>query len=229
MSRHEELIQKFESGFFWFWIRQYRISFLITIALIIMWMIAAINIPKESSPSINLGIISISTSYFGTNPVDMDSLVTDKIYKEVKDIKWIDKIDSSSSLGFSRVVLTLRTDAEVQDVLSDVRSSVARAVLPPDAKAPVITEIETDTNTTFSVYLYAQDRNTSQALLFDRAIRLQKELEWVSWVNSVSLSAWGAWWVVSNGWGDDSAYEVYIRIPEEKLDALGLSLASIAW
>lgn len=32
-------------------------------------------------------IISISTVYPGTNPIDMDSLVTDKIYKEVKDIK----------------------------------------------------------------------------------------------------------------------------------------------
>lgn len=61
-----------------------------------------------------------------------------------------------------------------------MRSSVARAVLPADAKTPVITEIETDTNRTFSVYLYAEDRSTSQALLFDRAIKLQKEIEKVS-------------------------------------------------
>ncbi len=68
----------------------------------------------------------------------------------------------------------------MQDVLSDVRSSVARAILPADAKAPVITEIETDTNRTFSVYLYSKDRSTSRALLFDRAKTLQKEIEKVS-------------------------------------------------
>jgi multidrug efflux pump subunit AcrB len=52
-----------------------------------MGIVAVINIPKESSPAIKLGIISISTIYPGTNPIDMDALVTDKIYKEIKDIK----------------------------------------------------------------------------------------------------------------------------------------------
>ena len=52
-----------------------------------MGILAALAIPKESSPSIQLGIISVATLYPGTNPEDMDSLITDKIYKEVKDIK----------------------------------------------------------------------------------------------------------------------------------------------
>ena len=86
-SRIAELQEKFTSGFLGFWVRQYRISYLIVITIIIMGLIAAINIPKESSPAVKLGIISISTSYIGTNPIDMDSLVTDKIYKQVKDIK----------------------------------------------------------------------------------------------------------------------------------------------
>ena len=54
--------------------------------VIAMGLLAAIAIPKESSPSIDLGIISISTVYPGTNPEDMDSLITDKIYKNIKDI-----------------------------------------------------------------------------------------------------------------------------------------------
>jgi multidrug efflux pump subunit AcrB len=107
----------------------------------------------------------------------------------VKDIKGIDSIDSRSSLGFSNLTLTLKTSADVQDVLSDVRSAVARASLPSDAKTPVITEIETDTNRAFSVYLYSRDINVSRAFLFDRAITLQNELEKVSGVNDVVLAA----------------------------------------
>lgn len=45
------------------------------------------SIPKESSPSIKLGMISITTVYLGTNPEDIDKLITDKVYKEIKDIK----------------------------------------------------------------------------------------------------------------------------------------------
>jgi multidrug efflux pump subunit AcrB len=53
----------------------------------VMGLLSAIAIPKESSPSINLGIIAISTVYPGTNPEDIDSLITEKIYKKIKDIK----------------------------------------------------------------------------------------------------------------------------------------------
>jgi multidrug efflux pump subunit AcrB len=86
-TRADELRKKFTSGFLGFWIRQYRISYLIVITIVIMGMLAAINIRKESSPAVKLGIISIGTVYPGTNPIDIDALVTDKIYKEVKDIK----------------------------------------------------------------------------------------------------------------------------------------------
>ena len=50
-------------------------------------MLSVISIPKESSPAVSLGMVMVTTVYPGTNPVDMDTLVTDKIYKEVKDIK----------------------------------------------------------------------------------------------------------------------------------------------
>lgn len=86
-TRIEELREKFTTGFLGFWIRQFRISYLIVITIIIMGLVAAVSIPKESSPAVKLGIISISTAYPGTNPIDIDSLITDKVYKEVKDIK----------------------------------------------------------------------------------------------------------------------------------------------
>jgi multidrug efflux pump subunit AcrB len=50
-------------------------------------MISLFSLPKESSPSIKLGMITISTVYQGTNPNDIDSLISDKIYKEIKDIQ----------------------------------------------------------------------------------------------------------------------------------------------
>lgn len=227
-TRKDILREKITSGFLGFWVRQFRISYLVVISIIIMGLTAAINIPKESSPAVKLGIISIGTSYPWTNPIDMDALVTDKIYKEIKDIKWIDKITSTSTLGFSSLALTLKTNADTKDVLSDVRSAVSRAQLPVDAKTPTITEIETDTNRAFSIYLYATKPDISKALLFERAIELQDALEKVSGVNKVTLSAeWAGSPIDSNG-GSSTSYEVHIIIPEEKLTSLWLSLATIS-
>lgn len=227
-SRLTELRNLVTTGFLGFWVKQFRMSYLIVITIIVMGLVAMMAIPKESSPAVKLGIISISTSYPGTNPIDMDALVTDKIYKEIKDIKGIDKISANSALGFSSLALTLKTSADTKDVLSDVRSSVARVSLPADAKTPVITEIETDTTRAFSVFLYAKNPETSRALLYQRAIELQKAIEKVPGINSVNLSAeWAGKPVDANG-GSDATYEVHIVIPDEKLKTLWLTLSSVA-
>jgi multidrug efflux pump subunit AcrB len=61
--------------------------------------------------------------------------------------------------------------------MSDVRTHVSRASLPTDAKTPTITELETNTNQIFSIYLYSKEDTLSRAILIDRAKVLQKELE----------------------------------------------------
>ena len=111
-------------------------------------------IPKESSPSIKFGMISIMTPFPGTNPVDMDSLVTEKIYKEIKDISGIKKITSTSSLGVSTIVMELQPNAVTSDAIAEVRNNIGRAQLPADAKSPIVTELKTDTNLMFTVALY---------------------------------------------------------------------------
>ncbi len=158
----------------------------------------------------------------------MDSLITDKIYKEIKDIKGIDKITTSSSLGVSSIMVALRTDANSKDLMNDIRNSVSKVILPSDAKTPTITEIETDTNRTFSVFLYAKTGEKSKSLLFSRAIELQKAIEKAAWVNKVNLSAAGGSRPIDTGGGNDSTYEVHIIIPDEKLTTLWLTLNGIA-
>lgn len=102
-------------------------------------------------------MVSITTAYPGTNPVDMDSLVTDKLYKEIKDIDGIKKVTSSSSLGISSIVIELEPGVETPDVMAEVRNNIGRAALPTDAKNPTVTEIKTDTNRMFTVTLYSED------------------------------------------------------------------------
>lgn len=185
-------------------------------------------IPKESSPAVKLGIISVVTAYPGTNPVDIDSLITEKLYKEVKDIKGIDKIQSNSSLGISSLTINLKTNAVVKDVLNDVRNKINRVTLPSDAKSPIITEVETDTNRAFSIYLYSKNRDETKAVLYARAAELQKKIEAVSGIDSVDLSAASGTRPIDSAGGNAGSYEVRIIIDRAKAETLGLTLASIA-
>ncbi len=228
MSRVNELREKFITWFFWFWIRQYRISYLFILLILVLWVVSLVNIPKESSPSINFWMITISTVYPGTNPNDIDSLISEKIYKEVKDIKWIDKISSSSSLWFSMISITLKTWADSKNIVNEVRNNVNRIVFPTDAKVPVIMEIDTDTKQAFWVFIYWKNPNTSKDLLIEKANILKNNIEKLSSIESVKFANWNAksmLWSSSTNWNE---YDVEIIISPEKIKSSWLTIDSIA-
>lgn len=102
-------------------------------------------------------MISVNTAYPGTNPVDVDSLVSDKLYKEIKDIDGIKKITSTSRLGMSTVMVELRPEADTSSVIAEIRNNIGRAQLPADAKDPGVLELQTDEKRMFSVTLYSEN------------------------------------------------------------------------
>ncbi len=154
-------------------------------------------------------------AYPGTNPIDMDSLITDKIYGEIKDIDGIDAIAGSSSLGVSMTTVTLKTSANTKDVINDIRNSIGRLVFPTDAKAPVVTELKTDTNQAFSVYVYTKDPEMSDDALRAKTFLVKEAVEKVSGIDSAEFDG---------GLG----YDLQIILDREQLSALGLTIDGVA-
>lgn len=228
MSRLNELKEKVISWFFWFWIQKYRISYIIIVWIIVLWFVSVLSIPKESSPTIKFGMINIVTIYTWTNPNDMDSLITEKLYKEVKDIKWIDKITSTSSLWVSNILLTLKTWVDTKDVLNEVRNNVNRVALPTDAKTPVITDIDTDTKQVFSVYIYPKNKYTSKELIIERATKVRDNIEKLSSIESVNFANWSLRADQSARPTNWNEYDIEIIVTPEKLKTSWLSIDSIS-
>ena len=150
----QDTYDRLEAGFFWFWVKNWRISFLVIALMLGLGIGSLISIPKESSPSIEFGIISINTIYPGVNPVDMDSLVTDEIEQAIKDIDGISKIESTSRVWLSSTIVTLDNEANTREVLTDIKAEVDKAQLPSDAEDPSVTEISAADDTMFQVLLY---------------------------------------------------------------------------
>ena len=123
--------------------------------IIVIGLSSVFTIPKESSPDIKFGIISISTFYSGVNPQDIDSLITEKIEKEIDDIEGISKITSTSAVGLSNIVVELRNDVDIRDALTDIKDRVDKVALPSDAEDPVVQEITTKNELLFEALIYA--------------------------------------------------------------------------
>lgn len=206
---------KLSSGFFGFWVKNYRIGIMLVVLILMLGISGILSIPKESSPDIDFGIVQVGTAYVGVSPEEIDSLITTRIEKEIKNINGIDKIESSSRQGFSSIVITLKAEADTNKVVQDIKDGVNRANLPEDALEPSVNEISTDSQQLFSVFLANKDKNTSKDTLMKRAKEIQTYFEGKHNIDTVTIDG-----------GDKSELEVIIL--GDKLEALSISPAKIA-
>lgn len=172
-SQIQHIIQKLESGFFGFWVRNYRISFLAIIFIVILGSMSLYLIPKESNPDIDFGIISVSTVYTGVSPEDIDALITTKIEDEIDDVEGIKKITSTSRLGVSSTILELDPDVDVTKTLQDVKDAVDSATLPDGAQDTLVSEVGSDNEAVFTAYISGPADQYSHDYLTYQANRIQ--------------------------------------------------------
>lgn len=215
MKHYLELRNTLLSGFYGFWVKNYRIGIMFIVIIGILWFSNLATIPKESSPEIKFWLVTINTAYRWVAPEDIDSLITTRIEKEIKSIQWIDKIESSSREWFSSIVVTLETNVDVDKVVQQIKDSTSKAKLPTDVTTPTVTEISTDSQQLFSVYLANTQKDTSKDVLIKTAQDIQKKFEGKYNIESINIE-----------WTDASEMDVIIL--GDKLEALGISTRTIA-
>ena len=222
----QKVNEKLESGFFWFWVKRYKVSYLAIFLIIVAGIFSLYSIPKESSPDIKFGIIWITTPYIWVNPNDIDSLITEKIEKEIKNIDGVKKITSSSSVWMSSITVELFNDANTRDVLTDIKDKVDKVDLPEDAEDPIVMELSLSSELMFEVLLYGDPEKFSNFDLTSKAQLIKNELEWKNWIDSISL-----WWADIEwfGWaGSTNDYEIKVLLDKQKIELLGLSIGDIS-
>jgi multidrug efflux pump len=123
----------------------YRTTVLVlTLVLTMGGIYSYITIPKEANPSIEVPNIVVTTIYPGASPDDVESLITQKIEKEVQSINGIKAIRSTSTEGVSSIVVEFEPDISIDDAFAKVRDKVdvAKSELPSDVDEPMVSEID---------------------------------------------------------------------------------------
>ena len=222
-----KLNEKLESGFFWFWVRRYKVSFLAIFLILVAGIFSMLTIPKESSPDIKFWIIGITTPYIWVNPNDIDSLITEKIEKWIKSIEGIKKITSTSSVWISSVIVELQNDANTRNVLTDIKDEIDKIDLPEDAQDTNVTELSSTNELMFEVLLYWKQDRFTQYDLISTSQYIKAQLEWKNWIDSVDLG-WADlkwfWWAGTTA--DD--YEIKVLLDKQKIELLWLSIRDIS-
>ncbi|WP_305417825.1 efflux RND transporter permease subunit [Photobacterium leiognathi] len=175
-----------------------------------LFSISSIN--KEIFPAFALNRIMISASYPGASPEDIEQSINVKIEQSLDNVKNIKRIQSVASQGSASLTLELEPEADLEQVLDDVKQQIeAISTFPVNMETPLVKRAEFTSNVVF-ISLYG---NLNERQLKEYAKQVRDDI----------LQQTDASDVVVSGVKD---YEIAIDVSENALRKYGLTFEQVA-
>ncbi len=183
-AKLDEAFKKQERSLTGFFIRNFRLTYLIIFFLLIAGVYSIFTLPREANPEVKIPIAVVTTVFPGATPTDTEDLITNKIEDKIKNLEHLRRYTSSSGGGISSIVVEFEADADLKDSINKLRTAVdeARPDLPSEAEDPVVTEISA---TDIPIVTYSIVGNYTESDLKTYADLLHDEFERVMNVSKV--------------------------------------------
>ncbi|MFC1771041.1 efflux RND transporter permease subunit [Candidatus Margulisiibacteriota bacterium] len=181
--------------------------------IVILGFISYSSMPREAAPEIQIPYIIVKTLYFGVSPADIEPLVTNPIEKQLKKLKDVEAITSTSGDSFSAITIEFKTNVDIDEALRKVKERVdeAKIDLPDEAEDPEVIEINLSDLPIMSVNISG---DYGLIKLKEVAENLKDRFETVNGVLNVTLAG-------------GLEREIQINVLPEKLKKYGLALNQI--
>jgi hydrophobic/amphiphilic exporter-1 (mainly G- bacteria), HAE1 family len=123
-----------------FSVRRYVLAIGIFVAIVAFGVISMLGLGVDLLPAVNIPAVVVRTNYSGATPSVVDQQVTQVIENVVSTIAGITDINSNSSIGVSRVVVTFDESSDKNSDANQVATVVSAAIrsLPSGITAPTI-------------------------------------------------------------------------------------------
>ncbi|MCP4293709.1 MAG: efflux RND transporter permease subunit [bacterium] len=196
-------------------IKRYPMIFAFMFIILVMGVQSYIELPRESSPDVKIPFVTVAAPYAGTSPEDMENLVTRKLEKQLKGVKDLKEMTSTSSYGISVVMMEFESSVDISDALQAVRDRVelAKPDLPTDPRND-LQVAEVSASDLFPVMQVNLSGKIDLFLLKKLGEDLQEDLEQIPGILSVDLIG-----------GIEN--EVQVNVDPEKLVYYNLSLLDV--
>ncbi len=121
-------------------IRRPITTFMIFIAIVILGAFSLSRLSIDLLPDVEFPSLSISTSYPGASPKEIETLITEPIERAVSTVQNVEEVTSTSSEGRSNVTVSFGWGTNMTEAVNDIRDRVARVkgALPEDVSEPMI-------------------------------------------------------------------------------------------
>jgi HAE1 family hydrophobic/amphiphilic exporter-1 len=190
---------------------------MLVMALVVLGLQGLTRMPKELNPRVDFPYVSVFTTYAGTAPAEMETLISKPIEDAVSSVNGVKNVTSVSQEGVSTVSIEFYLGTNLDVAASDVRAKVdaVRRTLPTDADAPTISKADTSS----SPIMYLAMRSSA-----GRSTRDLRDLA-DNTVSDFLGQVPGVASVVVTG-GDTR--EINVALDKSRLDAYGLTVSDVA-
>jgi hydrophobic/amphiphilic exporter-1 (mainly G- bacteria), HAE1 family len=185
--------------------------FMISAVVTVLGLISLTRLPVDLMPDVSFPSITVRVSYQGVGPLEMEELVTRPIEQAVSAVAGLERLDSTSSEGISRVTLNFGWGTDLAEATDDVRSRIdrIRGRLPEEADPPTIFKFDSTSQPIMGVGV---EGDFSPVELRELAQNdLAQRLERVPGVAAVTVDG-------------GLRRQIHVELSKEKITALNLSV-----
>ena len=149
-------------------VRRPVMTMLLTVTVILFGVMSYQRLPVNDLPAIDFPVINVTVSYPGASPLTMANNVATPLEKNFLQIPGLELITSSSTQGFTTLVLQFALSKSVDAAATDVQAAITQSTgsLPTDLPAPP-TFIKTNPNDQPIMYLTLTSDSLTSGQLYD--------------------------------------------------------------
>ncbi len=185
---------------------------LLMLFLVLAGAVTAFTMKVEVFPEFSLDMITVTTSYPGASPSEVEEAIVRRIEERVAGLSGIKRIDSTSRESLGTVTIEVMKDWPLKKLLDEVKSEVdSITTFPNEAERPIVREV-TRRNRVISLAVYG---DASESTIKNLAEKVKDEIINLPGITQADLAG------VKTG-------EIHIEISEETLRRYGLTLGKVA-
>ena len=180
--------------------------------IIVAGLLSASTIRKQMQPEFELNNVQVQVQYLGAAPQEVEEGVVIKVEEAIQDVDGIVKLESSASEGVGTVTAEVSRDADLNEVLSEIKTRVdAISTFPALTEKPVISKQEIPFWVAYIAIYGDMDPVTRKSI----AQNVRDELMQLPAVNKVRFLG-------------DRPFEISIEVSEHTLRQYGLTMSEIS-
>jgi multidrug efflux pump subunit AcrB len=185
---------------------------LIMVTILVAGILASFTMVREDMPDMQLNTITVSVSYPGADPEEIEEGISRKIEDAVDGLEGIDEYTSASSEGSALVTINVKEGYDPDALLDRVRNEVdAISSFPEEAEKPSIVRPQIQKG----VISLALVSDMSEARLKEWADLVKKEIQRLPGVSQANVSG-------------TRSYEISIEISQDALLKYNLSIEDVS-